>query len=112
MILVMWSLLVPLEVLEDFLTASLPQQCAIVHEAWQIKEPEEGCEVAYDVDAWKDKPWLQFKAIQNAHSSNREVTMWFVARTSPQDDGLKGDQLVKEDMFEALSLGCGGSTFS
>ena len=64
-ILVMWSLLTPLDSLEDFIEENCA--CTRIHTEWNLSPPTEGFESAHIFDAWKADNRMQFKAVENAH---------------------------------------------
>ena len=89
----MWSLLTPLDSLEDFIEENCVEACARIHTEWQLARPPEGFESAYSLDAWKADNRIQFKAVENAHGTNGEVTFNFITRTRKSDAGIMGAQL-------------------
>ena len=102
-ILVLWSLLTPLEMLEAFVADQALHICTRIHQEWHIPMPPESCEKAYDFEEWKAAGRIMFKATENAHGSNGEVVFNFITRRRKNDSVVEGAQLDDSFMFEGLS---------
>ena len=93
-ILIMWCLLCPLTELMSFIDAFCVEVCKSVHEIFNIPQPTEGYEGAYNYSSWIHTRRLQFKAAQNAQGSDADIAMWFIARRRRNDKGLRGEQTL------------------
>ena len=102
-ILVMWCLTRPLSQLMSFVDAFCVDACREVHRCWQIPEPAEGYVQAYSYSFWTQSDRMQFKAGQNAHSSDADVSLWFLVRRQKGDLGLRGEQTFQAFLFEQMS---------
>ena len=99
-ILIMWCLLCPLTELMSFIDAFCVDVCRSVHEIFNIPQPTEGYEGAYNYSSWIHTRRLQFKAAQNAQGSDADIAMWFIARRRRNDKGLRGEQTLGPFILE------------
>ena len=97
----MWSLLTPLDSLEDFNEKNCVNACVRIHTEWKLAPPPEGFESAYSFDAWKADNRIHFKAVEkNAHGANGEVTFNFITRRRKLDTGIIGARFDEAYIFE------------